>query len=110
MGGVWEGLGRLLGTLGPSLAVFLEFRNSAAAGSSELLGQDGLKEAFWIDFGVIERCGVQNFLRRQISELQHASFSFNVDLNLDYICEMSRNEQRTKVLCFPYTGERQNER
>ena len=53
MGGVWESLGRLLGTLGPSLAVFLEFRNSAAAGSSELLGQDGLQEAFWIDFGAI---------------------------------------------------------
>ena len=69
MGGVWESLGRLLGTLGPSLAVFLEFRNPlpqeilnswAKMGSKRPSGSilepfwEGLGR-FWGGFGPISR-------------------------------------------------------
>ena len=49
LGGVWERLWRLLGALGPFLAVF----GRSKASFFKALIQDRLQEAFWIEFGLI---------------------------------------------------------
>ena len=49
LGGVWDCLGPLLGTLGRFLAVFWAFKIKLF----KALVQDRLQEAFWIDFGWI---------------------------------------------------------
>ena len=47
LGGAWDGLGRLLGALGPLLPVFLRLKSIYFA----TLVQDGLQEPTGIDFG-----------------------------------------------------------
>ena len=49
LGKVWDGLGRLLGALGRLLAVFRALKIELF----KALVQDGLQDAFWINFGKV---------------------------------------------------------
>ena len=49
LGRVWDGLGTLLGALGRLWLIFWGWKSSFC----KALVQDGLQEAFWIDFGAI---------------------------------------------------------
>ena len=51
MGGVWEALGRLLGTLGRLLAAFWVFKNDVFSSMGPRLAPRGLLNAFWVDLG-----------------------------------------------------------
>ena len=51
LGGVWDGLGRLLGTFGRFWTVFLVFYIDLFSSIGLRWGPRGLLDQFWVDFG-----------------------------------------------------------